>query len=229
MLNSKVNSKLRNRPVYQKIEMLEQEIDKNGFDNVIPSKCCQKHYTVIKDVFYNNGKYPVKKLEEAKSKKDKRRILKSYYTTYFEDEISRLVSILSDDEKTFEIEMSYRLQREGFMKEDTGLIYHGDTEFANISAEPDGKKKRILLSAELYNPVYGEEDNSNFYGRLIDKTQEWLKEKTGIEPELRSSLEYCECEDESVSFEFYVEPKMKKVNEWIASLSAVSENVLQFE
>lgn len=229
ILNSEVNTKLKNRPVYEKIEMLEEEIGQKGLDNVIPSKCCQRHYAVMKDVFYDNGKYPAKKLKEAKRKKDRKNILRTYYTTYLEDEIFRLVKMLSDEEKAFEIEMSYRLQKEGFLKEDIGLIYQTGTNFANVSAEPDGKKKRILLSAELHNPVYGEEDSTNIYARLIDKTQEWLTEKMGTEPELHSSSEYCECEDESFLFEFSVEPQMEIVKEWIKALEEVSGMILQFE
>ena len=198
ILNSEVNSKLRNRPVYEKIEMLEKEIDEKGFDNVIPSKCCQRHYTIIKDVFYDNGKYPVKKLEAAKNKREKKSILKAYYTTYFEDEFSKVVNRLSDEENAFETEMSYRLQREGFVQDELAFSYDADNIFTNITAEPRGKEKGILVSAELYNPAYGED----FYSRLIDQTLEWFKEKTGLEAELHSSREYCECDDESISFVF---------------------------
>lgn len=70
ILDSGINSRLRNRPVYEKIEMLENEIEEKGIDNVIPSMCSQKHYSVIKKVFYDEGKYPAKKLFEATSKKE---------------------------------------------------------------------------------------------------------------------------------------------------------------
>ncbi len=228
ILNKEVNSALKNRPVYEKIEILEEEIDKKGFDNVIPSKCCQRHYTVIKDVFHDNGKYPVKKLQEAKSKKEKKSILKEYYTTYFEDEFSRVINRLSDEENVFETEMSYRLQKEGFAKEDVGLSYDADNVFTNITAEPRGKEKKILVSAELLNLVYGEDGGEDLYSRLIDQTLEWFKEKTGVEVEVRSSREYCECDDESFSFEFLLDPSIHAVDALLNILHEVSNQVLQF-
>lgn len=48
ILNSRVNTKLGNRPVYEKIEMLETEIEKKGISYVIPSKTSQLHYYLIK-------------------------------------------------------------------------------------------------------------------------------------------------------------------------------------
>ena len=222
LLDSKINSNLRNRPVYEKIEMLEKEIDEKGIDCVIPSKRCQKHYAVIKDVFYDNSKYPAKKLKDAKGKKEKKSILKSYYISYFEEEFSKLVKRLSDEENMFETEMTYRLIREGFTQEDIGLSYDADSIFSNISIEPDGRNRKLIVSAELYNPFFGEEDGPELYAKLIEQTTECFKDKTGMEAELYSSYEYCECEDESITLVFALEPVIQAVRDWINAFDKVA-------
>lgn len=108
----------------------------------------------------------------------KKLIVRDYYNTYFEDEFGKLIECLSDETTMFEIEMKYRLQQIGFLDRKIGLSYETDMVFGNINAEQNGKQKSVFLSAELYNPLFGEEDKSNFYSRLIEKTEAWIEQKT---------------------------------------------------
>ena len=75
ILNSRVNSNLKNRPVYEKIEIIEEAIRDNGIDYVIPSKRSQLHYFVIKEIFHDLSKYPVKELKAETKKSKKKKLL----------------------------------------------------------------------------------------------------------------------------------------------------------
>ena len=71
LMNSEINKELKNRPVYEKIDMLEGFIDEKGIDVVIPSVESQMHYYSIKKYMHDESKYPKKKLTEMKKKKDR--------------------------------------------------------------------------------------------------------------------------------------------------------------
>ena len=133
-----------------------------------------------------------------------------------------MVKRLSDEENMFETEMTYRLIREGFTQEDIGLSYDADSIFSNISIEPDGRNRKLIVSAELYNPFFGEEDGPELYAKLIEQTTECFKDKTGMEAELYSSYEYCECEDESITLVFALEPVIQAVRDWINAFDKVA-------
>lgn len=69
LMNSEINKELKNRPVYEKIDMLEGFIDEKGIDVVIPSVESQMHYYSIKKYMHDESKYPKKKLTEMKKKR----------------------------------------------------------------------------------------------------------------------------------------------------------------
>ena len=82
ILDSSVNRVLKNRPVFEKIEILEKKITELGISYVIPSKRNQLHFYQIKKYLYDNSQYPKKKLDEAKTRKEKETLLKDYYNKH---------------------------------------------------------------------------------------------------------------------------------------------------
>ncbi len=101
-----------------------------------------------------------------------------------------------------------------------------DSVFSNITAEIDEKRKSIILSAELCNPMYGEENEKEGYDALIKRVIDLLKKQLDEEPCIRSSLEYSNCDDESVSFEYKIEPCIEMIKAFIESLSVVSSQII---
>ena len=160
LMNSEINKELKNRPVYEKIDMLEGLIAEKGIDTVLPSVESQMHYYSIKKYMHDESKYPQKKLIETKKKKDREKTLKAYYQTYFTDEFSRLLKCLRNVDQLFIAEMEYKLKKLGFeYKEDKLEIdIDKDLMFDNIGTEIDEKQRKLIISAELYNPFF-EEDN----------------------------------------------------------------------
>lgn len=75
IINSEINRALKNRPIYEKIDLVEKIINERGIDVVIPSEESQKHYYSIKKYLYDESKYPEKKLNDEKRKTEKRAIL----------------------------------------------------------------------------------------------------------------------------------------------------------
>ena len=69
LMNSEINKELKNRPVYEKIDMLEGLIAEKGIDTVLPSVESQMHYYSIKKYMHDESKYPQKKLIETKKKR----------------------------------------------------------------------------------------------------------------------------------------------------------------
>ena len=71
ILNSSINTELGNRPVYEKIEILEEKIKEKGLDYVLPSRRSQMHYYLIKKVFHDESRYPAQALAKSSKKKEK--------------------------------------------------------------------------------------------------------------------------------------------------------------
>lgn len=98
ILNSEINSLLKNRPVYEKVEILEQVIAEQGINQVIPSSRSQLHYYLIKKVLHDESRYPYIQIQNAPNKKEKKALLKEYYATYFKEEFSMLAELLKQEE-----------------------------------------------------------------------------------------------------------------------------------
>lgn len=224
ILNSDVNSMLRNRPVYEKIELLEEEILRKGIDHVIPNKRSQLHYYLIKEIFHDSSKYPKKNIVAAKNKTERKKFLKAYYQTYFEKEFTRLTQLLKNEEKMFILEMECELVKLGFVRGNDILTLESDSCFANIEAKIDEKNKKLELSAELYNPYYGENKNSDeLYSSMIDTVSDKFTQIFGKGPCISSSDEYGGSDDVSFTFSYIFEPKILKVEEFILSLNKISD------
>ena len=97
-MNSEINSLLKNRPVYEKVEILEQVIAEQGINQVIPSSRSQLHYYLIKKVLHDESRYPYIQIQNAPNKKEKKALLKEYYATYFKEEFSMLAELLKQEE-----------------------------------------------------------------------------------------------------------------------------------
>lgn len=101
ILEKEINSNLKNRPVYEKIEMLEREIKEKGIDFVIPSKRSQFHFYQIKEYLHDKCHYPKEKLDNSKTKGEKELLLKNYYTKYFEEEFLELARTMDNVETIY--------------------------------------------------------------------------------------------------------------------------------
>lgn len=225
MMNSSINAELKNRPVYEKIEMLEEKIAEIDIDYVIPSVTCQKHYYLIKKIMHDESKYPRQKISETKTKKERREILKSYYQTYFEDEFALLTEFLANEDKVFVSELEYKLKKIGFYKEGDLFLYDHDSVFANVEAAIDEKGRKVIVSAELYNPTYGEKNDNEEYAELLSRVIDDLTQNLGKEPEIHSSNEWGGSEDESFVFSIEYEPDIQNIEDFLEVLSDISESI----
>lgn len=227
ILNSRVNSNLKNRPVYEKVEILEAAIRDNGIDYVIPSKRSQLHYFVVKEVFHDLSKYPVKELKAEMKKSKRKKLLRDYYLEYFEEEFIQLTQSLASEEKIFRAEMEYYLSQYGFYKDGDGIILSDDPGiFLSVEAEIDEKKRIIDFSAELGNPYFAETGEcGEEYIALVETIGEKFMQIMGEEPCISSSEEYCECPDISYTFSFQCTPNIEKIEQFLNAIEEV-ESVL---
>lgn len=225
ILNSNFNTEIANRPVYEKIEMLDKKIEEFGIDIVIPNTRSQLHYLVIRKIMHNESAYPVKQINEAKNKTEKKKVLKEYYKKYFEDEYQKLVNTLSREELIIAIKLEYDLLKSGFVKDEDSFCYESDTNFSNVEADIDVKNKRLIMYAELYNPFYGEENGSDDYLELIDSVTEEFKRYYKDKPSIRSSDEYGGSNDVSYTIIYDFEPKVEHANIFLSNLQEISEKI----
>ena len=63
--------------------------------------------------------------------------------------------------------------------------------FSNVEAEVDLVNGKLIMSAELTNPAYGEENDG--YAELIEQTKVVFTEIFKQEPKLRSSIIHFNC------------------------------------
>lgn len=227
ILNSRVNSNLKNRPVFEKIKIIEEAIRDNGIDYVIPSKRSQLHYFVIKKFLHDNSKYPVNELKAETKKNERKKLLKNYYLLYFWEEFIQLTQSLASEEKVFIAEMEYYLSKYGFFKDGDRMILSDEPGvFLYVEAEIDAKKRKIVFSAELGNPYFAETGEcSEEYIALVEAVGEKFTQIMGEEPCISSSDEYCECPDVSYTFAFSCDPNIQKIEKFLHSINEV-ESVL---
>lgn len=225
IMNSSINAELKNRPVYEKIEILEDKMSEVDIDYVIPSETCRKHYYLIKKIMHDESKYPRSKINETKTKKERKKILKSYYQTYFEDEFALLTESLANEDKVFVSELEYKLKKIGFYKEGDLFLYDHDSIFTNVEAAIDERKRKVTMSAELYNPAYFEKNNDEEYAELLSRVIDDLTQNLGKAPEIHSSNEWGGSEDESFVFSIEYEPDIQKIEDFLGVLSDISEGI----
>lgn len=113
-MDSEKNRQLKNRPVYEKIDMVESFIDTFGIDSIIPSSESQNHYFLIKKFLHDESKYPKRKLSETRRKGERRGYLREYYQKYFEDEYNQLVRGLKNADTRFLAKSEYYLKKVRF-------------------------------------------------------------------------------------------------------------------
>lgn len=209
------------------VEILEAAIRDNGIDYVIPSKRSQLHYFVVKEVFHDLSKYPVKELKAEMKKSKRKKLLRDYYLEYFEEEFIQLTQSLASEEKIFRAEMEYYLSQYGFYKDGDGMILSDDPGiFLSVEAEIDEKKRIIDFSAELGNPYFAETGEcGEEYIALVETIGEKFTQIMGEEPCISSSEEYCECPDISYTFSFQCTPNIEKIEQFLNAIEEV-ESVL---
>ena len=222
ILDADTNTKLKNRTVYDKIELLEAEIHEKGIDRIIPNRRSQLHYLLIKDIMHDKSKYPKQQIIETAKKAERKRILKAYYTDHFAEEFDTLVQALKNEDRLYCLGMEYRLSLIGFEKQNETMKYLGDTEFANVEVSIETRRK-VFISAERYNPFFG--DESDNYDKLIKTIEDDMKKSMGKKPCLSSSNEYGGSDDESITFSYNLQidyPEVEPVKNFIAILTPVS-------
>lgn len=222
ILNSYVNTKLGNRPVYEKIEMLETEIEENGIDHVIPSKRSQLHYYLIKKIMHDESKYPAEKISKGENNTKRKEILIDYYRQDFEEEFRKLTDALTHEEMVIAAKLEYELCKKGFVQDEDAFIFKADTIFSNIAANIDVKNKKLIMEAELFNPWYGEDEDGDPYSKLLEKTINAFLDKYGEEPCIRSSNEWGGSDDESFVFSYAFAPEVDNAVGFLRTLEEIS-------
>lgn len=225
ILNSRVNTKLGNRPVYEKIEMLDSEIEKSGINHVIPSERSQLHFYMIKKIMHDESKYPAEKISREKTKSKRKDLLRMYYKQDFEDEFKKLTDALTNEGLVIATRLGYELLKKGFVKVEDVFTFEADTIFSNIEADIDVKNKKLFMMAELYNANYGEEQGGTSYTKLIEEIANIFYNKYGEKPCIRSSNEWGGSDDESFVFSYAFEPKVDNALDFLKTLEEISNTL----
>lgn len=229
ILNSQVNTKLGNRPVYEKIEILETEIKENGINYVIPSKTSQLHYYLIKKIMHDESKYPIEKINKGKNEIERTKSLKDYYRQHFEDEFRKLSDALTHEEVVIAAKLEYELLKEGFEKRDDAYAFELGTIFTNVVANIEVKNKKLVMEAELYNPWYGEDEADNLYGELVKKIINAFSDKYKREPCVQSSNEWGGSDDENFVFSYVFAPEANNAVGFLEALNEISSIVREIK
>lgn len=219
ILEKEINSNLKNRPVYEKIEMLEREIKEKGIDFVIPSKRSQFHFYQIKEYLHDKCHYPKEKLDNSKTKGEKELLLKNYYTKYFEEEFLELARTMDNVETIYVFKTREKLMELGFTLDDDTLKYSIENGLNDVIAEINPKEKKITLSVEVYNPYYGinqtDIDSKHKYNEIIEMVKSIFFDKFKNCPEIHSSNEYGGSDDESITFSYDLKMHKNNVSKFI--------------
>ena len=224
VMDSSFNSRLKNRPVYEKIEMIENELKNVPIDSIIPSRQSQLHYYCIKKVFFDNTKYP-KNLSTLSKKKEKKDALKNYYELYFEDEFIELTNLLKRDDLVIKYAMEYELKKYGFENEDDSWTLYLDNVFSNFEIVIDEKHKKLKASVELYNPTSADNPDDKIYGMILDYTEKRFYEIIRKKTCMQSNWDYGNDQDESFYFHFDIETTISSVEKFIAATYTISEEL----
>lgn len=94
ILESDTNKELKNRPVYEKIDILEGVITEKGIDAIMPSIESQRRYEIIKRIMYEGSNYPYQKIKEEKLKTKRKELLNNYYRKDFISEYQAVIRAL---------------------------------------------------------------------------------------------------------------------------------------
>lgn len=226
ILDSDFNSTLKNRPVFEKIEMIEHKLQDTNIDSIIPSRQSQLHYYSIKRVLYDNTKYP-RNVSAMKEKKDRKAAIKEYYDVYFEDEFIELTNLLKRDDLVIKYAMEYELHKFGMQCEDDVWTKELDNVFANFEVRINEKRKKLEISVELYNPTSGDIPDDEIYKQIVDYTEQRFYEILRKKPCVQSSLEYGFDYDESFCFTVDMKASISSVQKVIEATNAISTELCE--
>jgi len=237
ILDNEINANLKNRPVYEKIDMLEQVILDKGIDFVIPSKRSQLHYYQIKKYLHDDSQYPKLLLERAKTRKEREQVLKNYYSNYFEDEFLNLARTMDNKGIVYEFETYKKLIKLGFTYEKDGyecnmgsLEYDMDTVFHSIEAYINPREENVTLSVEVYNPYYGTVSDKcnmeNKYSAMLEIIEELFVDKFKKRPNIESSNSYGGSDDESITFSYNIKMNENNIMKFINTVKYVNDTLI---
>lgn len=224
VMDSYYNSCLKNRPVYEKIKMIENELGDTSIDSIIPSRQSQLHYYCIKKIFFDNTKYP-KNVSTLQKKKERKEALNSYYELYFEDEFIELTNLLKRDDLVIKYAMEYELKKYGFESEDDSWTLDLDNIFSNFEIVIDEKHKKLKASVELYNPTSADNPDDKIYGMILDYTEKRFYEIVRKKTCMQSSWDYGKDHDESFYFQFDIDTSISSVEKFIEATYTISEEL----
>lgn len=227
LIEKNVNSNLKNRPVYEKIEILEQEIKAKGIMCVIPSKRSQLHFYQIKKYLHDNCNYPKERLNVATTRKERESLLKNYYSKYFEEEFLNLAREMDSVEAVYEFETREELIALGFSVDGCNFEYDTDTQFGNIIANINPKEQQIELSVEVHNPYFrtdqDDADSENGYNEILETIKSIFFDKFKKWPEIKSSDQYVGSDDVSMTFSYHFKMNPNNVRKFIDAVIKASD------
>lgn len=229
ILENEINANLKNRPVYEKIDMLEQEISNKGIDMVIPSKRSQLHFYQIKSYLHDDSSYPKKELDRAETRKEREELLKNYYLEYFEEEFLDLARTMDNEDIVYKYETREKLLKLGFVLDKDSLVYDADTSFSEVEAIINPKGKNITLSVEVYNPYYGTTEDvlesEKGYNEIIEKVKSVFVDRFKRCPAMESSNDYGGSEDESITFSYNLKMNENNIKKFIDAVKIASDSI----
>ena len=229
ILENEINANLKNRPVYEKIDMLEQEISNKGIDMVIPSKRSQLHFYQIKSYLHDACSYPKKELDRAETRKEREELLKNYYLEYFEEEFLDLARTMDNEDIVYKYETREKLLKLGFVLDKDSLVYDADTSFSEVEAIINPKGKNITLSVEVYNPYYGTTEDvlesEKGYNEIIEKVKSVFVDRFKRCPAMESSNDYGGSEDESITFSYNLKMNENNIKKFIDAVKIASDSI----
>lgn len=218
VLNSKINSELSNRPVYEKIELLQEKIESMGIDVVIPSERSRLHYFLYKQILHDESVYPKREILACKKKKDKRALLKKYYQEDFEKEFLKLSNVLSEIELLEAAKLKLDLLRAGYACTENVFNLEGVCCFTNVCAKVDLINGVLIMGAELISSRNDGKTNED--EKLTEKIKEKFVEIFEQEPQLKFSDE----SRKSVYYYLKFYPNINNVQMFVDKLRTIACN-----
>ena len=161
-------------------------------------------------------------MKTLSKKKERKAAIKKYYDIHFEDEFIELTNLLKREDLVIECAMENELRRFGFQFEDDVWTKELDNEFSNFEIRINGKRKRLVISVELYNPTSGDMLDDGIYKQILDYTENRFYEILRERPCIKSSLEYGCDYDESFTFSVEMKPCMSCVQDFIEATNRIS-------
>ncbi len=226
IMDSNVNKSLKNMPVYEKIESLEKLIPAKGIGSIIPSEESQKHYYIIKKFMHDESKYPKQKLEQAKKKTEKMKLLKSYFQDDFDNEYEDLIEGLKSPQIINACALDYELGKRKYKKDKDDYIIEFDSSlFGDVRASIDYRSGEVTLEVtvcDLTRPDSAIEEYINHVRHISDM----LKNQFDAEPEWTSCDNgMSRCPSKIVALQYTFDADIENINAFVKVLEKVESDI----